>query len=84
MSEANLETLNLSDVIARIERAQAETRKFVAEQNKLNAEQSKLSAEASKLTRDRNLAPLQIVVGAMAAGAALFGAGAEFWKVVGG
>ena len=63
--------LNLADVVARVERAQAETRKFVAEhdklaaeQRKLNAEhdklaaeQRKLSAEAAKLSRDRFLAP---------------------------
>ena len=60
MSGANLETLNLNDVIARIERAQAETRKFVAEQGKLNA-------EADKLRRDRFLAP--VVTAAAVAGA---------------
>ena len=37
MRGANLETLNLNDVITRIERAQAETRNFVAEQGKLSA-----------------------------------------------
>ena len=77
MSASASGALDLQEQIARIDRAQAETRKFVAEQ-------TKLSAEADKSRRDRNLAPVQIVLTAMAAGAALFGAGAAFWKVVGG
>ena len=54
--------LNLADVVARIERAQAETRKFVAEQ-------SKLMAETLKLRRDRFLTPalaLAATLGAIA------------------
>ncbi len=54
MSDATTEyaaRLNLADTVARIERAQAETRKFVAEHDKL-------AAEASKLRRDRFLAPI--------------------------
>lgn len=42
-------TIDLSEQIARIDRAQAETRKFVSEMNKLSAEASKLSAEQLKL-----------------------------------
>jgi hypothetical protein len=54
--------LNLAEQIARIDRAQEETRKFVAEQHKL-------TAEASKLNRDRFLAPalaLAATLGAIA------------------
>ncbi len=61
--------LNFADVVARIERAQAETRKFVAEHDKLSAERSKLDAEAMKLRRDRFLAPalaLAATLGAIA------------------
>ena len=42
--------LNIKDTLARIERQQAETRKFVAEQGKLQA-------EAAKLMRERWLMP---------------------------
>jgi hypothetical protein len=49
--------LNFRDLLARIDRQQAETRKFVAEQHKLNAEAEKLTAEALKLERDRRLSP---------------------------
>ena len=55
--------LNLADLVARIERQQAETRKFVAEHDKL-------AAEARKLNRDRFLAPalaLAATLGAIAA-----------------
>lgn len=55
--------LNLADIVARIERQQAETRKFVAEHDKL-------AAEARKLNRDRFLAPavaLAATLGAIAA-----------------
>lgn len=61
--------LNLAEVIARIERSQAETRKFVAEHDKLASERSKLDAEALKLRRDRFLAPalaLAATLGAIA------------------
>ena len=75
---------------ARIERAHEETRKFVAEQHKLIDEQSKLAvgraklaAEAAKIGRDRGLAPWQVAVSGMTAGAALFGAGAAFVKLLG-
>ncbi|WP_316172834.1 hypothetical protein [Bradyrhizobium sp. SZCCHNRI2049] len=69
-------TMDQQEQIARIERAQEETRKFVTEQHKL-------TAEARKLTRDASLAPWQLVVTAMTAGAALFGAGAAFTKLMG-
>ncbi len=59
--------MDLQEQIARIGRMQDETRKFVA--------------ETRKVTRDPMLAPWQLVVTAMAAGAALFGAGAAFMKL---
>jgi len=62
-------TMDQQEQIARIERAQEETRKF--------------AAETRKITRDTALAPWQIVITAMTAGAALFGAGAAFTKLVG-
>ncbi|QEE41904.1 MULTISPECIES: hypothetical protein [unclassified Methylobacterium] len=75
---------------AQIQRAQEETGKFVAEQRKLMAEaaklateQLKMSAEAAKLGRDRALAPWQVAFSGMAAGAAFFGAGAAFIKLLG-
>jgi hypothetical protein len=58
--------LNMRDVLARIDRQQEETRKFVAERHKLDAE----AEEARKLERDRGLAPWQataITVGSLAA-----------------
>ncbi len=77
MSAAEFEEpLNVEQQLAQIARAREETRKFIAEQHKL-------MAEAGKLDRDRLLAPFQIVVGSMAAGAALFGAGAAFVKLLG-
>lgn len=60
MSELSLERLNFDELIARIERQQAETRKFAAEQNKL-------AAEAGKLTRDRWLAPVIALASIIAA-----------------
>ena len=62
--------------LARIQRMQEETRKFVSEQHKLQA-------EAAKLIRDRDIAPWQIAFGGMATGAALVGATAAFIKVFG-
>ena len=52
--------LNMRDVLARIDRQQAETQKFVAEQRKL-------IAEADKLTRDRWLAPIIAIASIIAA-----------------
>ena len=63
---------------ARIHWAQEETNKFVAEQHKLIAEQVKMTAEAAKFDRDRSLAPWQVALSGMAAGAAFFGASAAF------
>ena len=60
----------------RINRSIAETEKFVAEQHKL-------LAEAYKLDRDARFAPVILVASTMTAGAALFGAGAAFFKVFG-
>ncbi|ACL61011.1 hypothetical protein [Methylobacterium nodulans] len=69
-------SLDMAEQVARILRSQEEMQKFAAEQRKL-------IAEASKLERDRALAPWQIVMSSMAAGAALFGAGAAFVKLLG-
>lgn len=49
--------LDLKEQIARIDRAQEETRKFAEEQHKLAAKARKLNAEAEKIARDRYLAP---------------------------
>ncbi len=43
--------LDLHEIVARIDRAQAETRKFIAEHDKL-------AAEAAKFRRERFLAPI--------------------------
>ena len=69
-------TTDLEEQLGRIRRACEESEKFVAEQRKL-------TAEAMKLERDRMLAPWQIALSGMAAGAALFGAGAAFIKILG-
>ena len=74
---------DLEEQLGRIRRAREESEKFVAEQTKLMSEQSKLAAEALKMERDRMLAPWQIVFSSMAAGAAFFGAGAAFIKLMG-
>jgi len=69
-------TTDLEEQLGRLRRAREESEKFVAEQRKL-------TAEAMKLERDRMLAPWQIALSGMAAGAALFGAGAAFIKILG-
>ena len=51
MSDATVDTLNLREQIARIDRNQAEIQK-------LFAEAGKLSAEAAKFKRERFLAPI--------------------------
>ena len=56
--------LDLDDTVARIERQQAETRKFVAEMNKL-------TEEALKFRRDRWLAPVVAIASVLAAIGAL-------------
>lgn len=72
----NALTPDLEEQLGRIRRAREESEKFVAEQKKL-------TAEAAKLDRDRMLAPWQIALSGMAAGAAFFGAGAAFVKILG-
>ncbi|WP_027171932.1 hypothetical protein [Methylobacterium sp. 10] len=69
-------TPDLEEQLGRIRRAREESEKFVAGQKKL-------TAEALKLDRDRRLAPWQIALSGMAAGAAFFGAGAAFVKILG-
>ncbi len=68
MTEATT-TMDQQEQVARIERMQEETRKFAAEQR--------------KLSREATLAPWQVAIGGMTAGAALFGAGAAFMKLFG-
>lgn len=72
----NTLTPDLQEQLGRIRRAREESEKFVAEQRKL-------TAEAAKLDRDRMVAPWQIALSGMAAGAAFFGAGAAFIKILG-
>ena len=97
MSEAPSDNLNIREQIMRIDRNQAEMQKLFAEALKLSAEQSKLAAETTrfafeerkldaetaKLTRDRAFAPWQLIATLMASGAALFGAGIAFSKLLG-
>jgi FtsZ-binding cell division protein ZapB len=59
-----------------IERLDQETNKLRAEARKLDAEAWKLDAEERKMRRDRDLAPWQIVISALIAGAGLLAAGA--------
>jgi len=82
LSDAATE-LNIKDILARIDRQQEETRKFVSEQHKLMAEANKFTAESAKLTRDRDLAPWQLLLAALGAGAAVFAAGGAFLKFIG-
>ncbi|CAM2967471.1 hypothetical protein JHFBIEKO_1542 [Methylobacterium mesophilicum] len=69
-------SLDLAEQVTRVLRAIEESQTFVAVQKKL-------MAEAAKLERDRALAPWQIALAGMAAGAAFFGAGAAFVKLIG-
>lgn len=69
--------LNIREQIARIDRAieenakaRVEAAKLAVEREKLAAETTKLTAEALKLARDRAVAPWQVIVAAVAAGAA--------------
>lgn len=75
-SSMTTDTLDLQEQIARIDRAQAETRKFVAEQNKL-------AAEAAKLGRDRWLAPAVVISSSLAAIAATVAAFGSFLRISG-
>lgn len=68
--------IDAQEQLARIERMNAETRKFVEEG-------IKLAAEARKLDRDRVLVPISIAFTGLAAGAAIFGAAAAFLKLLG-
>ena len=77
MSDIPIQQLDLREQLARIDRAQEETRKFVAEQHKLDA-------EAMKLQRDRSFLPWTVAATLLGAGAALFAAGAGFIKLIGG
>ena len=63
--------------------AEATLRRLLAESDKFVAEQRKLMAEADKVARERQLAPWQLVVTSMGAGAALFAAGAAFIRLIG-
>lgn len=69
--------LDIDELVSRIERQQAETRKFVSEQGKLQAEDLKLQ-------RDRKLLPFTTMATLLGAGAAIFAAGAGFIKLIGG
>jgi hypothetical protein len=71
------ERLNVDELISRIERQQAETRKFVVEHGKL-------IADDLKLQRDRSLLPVTTIATLPGAGAACFAAGAGFVKIFGG
>jgi len=77
MSDSPADRLTIDEIISRIERQQAETRKFANESIQLAAETGKLIAEAGKLTRDRWLAPVIAVasiIGAVGASVAAIGA----------
>ena len=73
----SLEILNIRDIVARIDRQLAETRKFVAEHDKL-------AAEAAKLARERRWFPVQVGIAFMAAGGALVGGTVALMRLVGG
>ena len=60
MSATTVNPLDIQEQVARIERAQEETRTFVAEQHTL-------IAEAAKRERDRRLAPIIVISGTVAA-----------------
>ena len=76
MSATTQSDLNIEEQLGRIRRAAVESDKFAAETRKL-------LAEAAKLTRDRSMAPWQIVVSAMAAGGALVGGTVALMKILG-
>ena len=58
---AQIDEATFKDIMARIDRQQAETQKFAAEQTKLAAEASKLTAETLKLRGDRFIGPVVAV-----------------------
>lgn len=86
MSGTVTDSLNLSDLVARIERNQEETRKFVAEQHKLTEEAAKFAAEARKLTWDARLLPWfqvgTMLAATITAAGAIITAGVALWKVL--
>ncbi|WP_082172178.1 hypothetical protein [Methylobacterium indicum] len=68
--------IDLQEQLARIERMNTETRKFVEDG-------LKLSAEARKLARDATIAPYTAVFTAFTAGAAVVGAVVTVVKIIG-
>lgn len=72
-----------SKLAAEQTRLAAEQVKMTAEASKTAVEQTKLAAEAAKIGRHRSLAPWQVALSGMTAGAALFGAGAASVKLLG-
>jgi hypothetical protein len=76
MSDTPYPGLDLREQTARIDNLREEALKFAAEQHKL-------TAEMLKLERDRAVIPWQVVATLLAAGAALFAAGAGFIKLIG-
>jgi hypothetical protein len=74
MADIEFPSLDYREQVARIERAQEETRKFVAEHHKLIAEEYKLNAEREKLRSegdkykgDRFMYPISIALGFLGA-----------------
>ncbi len=69
-------SIDMQEQITRIERMNAETRKFVEES-------MKFSAETRKLTRDAAIAPFTLIITAFGAGAAVVAAVAAILKLIG-
>ena len=87
---SDIPAFDVREQVARIDRMLEESGKLAAERLKLDAERLKLEservkleAERGKLDRDRTLVPWAIVTTATGAGAALFAAGATFFKFFG-
>lgn len=72
---ADFERLNLQELVLRVERTAAETRRFVSESHRLDA-------EAKQLDQDRQLAGWQLALGGVVTGAALFAFAAGFLKLI--
>lgn len=64
------EDINIRDILARIDRQQAETQKLMRELEKFVAEQHKLIAEGRKYNRDFWVVPFTIIGAIIAAIAA--------------
>ena len=75
MSDIAHGDVDLREQLARIDRLIAETQKLMSEEGKLRSEEAKLH-------RDRAMAPWQVVTTAMAAGAALMGAGVALGRLL--